>query len=162
MAKSNFFVAAIVGMCLSMQTASSFSLNKFNPIRIQQPTSTKKVLQSSSQQQVVPVSNNDLSIEDTTSMVIDASNYSVNDNKKLLQQSLLAGCISFVTTTPLSAFAAADDLELAELPPVYVPILFAIGVLGGVGVLTASLGNVMDEGEFVSLLASYLYCNHAQ
>ena len=159
MVKSNLFVAAIVGICLSMQTASSFSLNKFNPIRIQQPTSTKKVLQSSSQQQVVPVSNNDLSIEDTTSMVIDASNYSVNDNKKLLQQSLLAGCISFVTTTPLSAFAAADDLELAELPPVYVPILFAIGVLGGVGVLTASLGNVMDEGECSSLLASYLY-NH--
>ena len=41
----------------------------------------------------------------------------------------------------------ADDVELAELPPVYVPILFAIAVLGGVGVLTASLGDVMDEGK---------------
>jgi len=56
-----------------------------------------------------------------------------------------------MATTPLSAFAAADDLELAELPPVYVPILFAIGVLGGVGVLTASLGNVMDEEASLGL-----------
>ena len=69
----------------------------------------------------------------------------VNNN---LKQSLLAGCITFLTTTPLSAFAeSVDDLEIADLPPVFVPILFAIGVLGGVGVLTASLGNVMDEGE---------------
>ncbi len=50
------------------------------------------------------------------------------------------------------AAAAADDVEIAELPPVYVPILFAIGVLGGVGVLTASLGDVMDEGAFVVLM----------
>lgn len=46
--------------------------------------------------------------------------------------------------------AVADDLEMAELPPVYVPILFAIGVLGGVGALTLSLGNVMDEGMLIS------------
>lgn len=45
-----------------------------------------------------------------------------------------------------STVSAADDYEIAELPPVYVPILFAIGILGGVGVLTASLGDVMDEG----------------
>eukprot|EP00804_Cyclotella_cryptica_P023641 CCRYP_011964-RA/>CCRYP_011964-RA protein AED:0.37 eAED:0.38 QI:0/0.5/0.33/1/0/0/3/1658/126 len=45
----------------------------------------------------------------------------------------------------------ADDVELAELPPVYVPILFAIAVLGGVGVLTASLGDVMDEEASLGL-----------
>jgi len=77
----------------------------------------------------------------------NAGSLKVDNN---LKQSLLAGCITFLTTTPLSAFAeTVDDLEIVELPPVYVPILFAIGVLGGVGVLTASLGNVMDEGEYV-------------
>ena len=75
---------------------------------------------------------------------------SKNDDKKnTLRQSLIAGCTAFATTcTPLSAFAA-EELEIESLPPVYVPILFAIGVLGGVGVLTASLGNVMDEGMSV-------------
>ncbi len=60
------------------------------------------------------------------------------------------GFIATMTTHPLASFAesiAGDELEIAELPPVYVPIIFAIGVIGGVGVLTASLGNVMDEGE---------------
>ena len=56
---------------------------------------------------------------------------------------------SSIATLPLiipNIVSAADDYEVAELPPVYVPILFAIGILGGVGVLTASLGDVMDEG----------------
>ena len=33
----------------------------------------------------------------------------------------------------------------------YVPILLAIGVIGGVGILTASLGNVMDEEALLGL-----------
>ena len=82
---------------------------------------------------------------------ITRSSVKAGDNNRL-KQSLLAGCITFLTTTPMSAFAeSADDLEIVDLPPVYVPILFAIGVLGGVGVLTASLGNVMDEGELLSV-----------
>jgi hypothetical protein len=40
---------------------------------------------------------------------------------------------------------AADDLEIAELPPPYVPALLAVGLLAGIAVLTGSLGNVMDE-----------------
>lgn len=43
---------------------------------------------------------------------------------------------------------AAEDLELAELPPPYVPALFGVVLLAGVGVLTASLGDVMEEGTF--------------
>ena len=46
--------------------------------------------------------------------------------------------------------AAADDYELAELPPPYVPAIFGIILLAGVGVLTSSLGNVMDEGKIDS------------
>ena len=40
---------------------------------------------------------------------------------------------------------ADDDVQFAELPPPYVPALFGLGLLVGVGVLTGSLGNVMDE-----------------
>ena len=72
------------------------------------------------------------------------------------QRALVTGCISTLTAslllllTPLITFAASTaepptELVIEELPPVYVPILFAIGVIGGVGVLTFSLGNVMDE-----------------
>ena len=42
---------------------------------------------------------------------------------------------------------ASDDYEIAELPPPYVPAIFGVVLLAGVGVLTASLGDVMDEGE---------------
>lgn len=45
------------------------------------------------------------------------------------------------------AVAAADDeVEMIELPPPYVPVIVAIGILVGVGLLTASLGDVMSEG----------------
>lgn len=43
---------------------------------------------------------------------------------------------------------ASDDLEIESLPPPYVPIIFAIVIIGGVGVLTSSLGDVMyDEAS---------------
>ena len=78
------------------------------------------------------------------------------------QRALVTGCISTLTAslllllTPLITFAASTaepptELVIEELPPVYVPILFAIGVIGGVGVLTFSLGNVMDEEASLGL-----------
>lgn len=48
------------------------------------------------------------------------------------------------------AFAEAEP-ELAELPPVWVPVLFSIFLLGGVGLLTGSLGNVMDEEALLGM-----------
>lgn len=43
---------------------------------------------------------------------------------------------------------ASDDLEIESLPPPYVPIIFAIVIIGGVGLLTSSLGDVMyDEAS---------------
>ena len=47
------------------------------------------------------------------------------------------------------ALAETPELEIAELPPPYIPALFAVGLLVGIGVLTGSLGNVIDEGAFV-------------
>jgi hypothetical protein len=46
----------------------------------------------------------------------------------------------------ISQAMAEDDFEIAELPPPFIPVLFGIVLIAGVGVLTASLGNVMDEG----------------
>ena len=58
-----------------------------------------------------------------------------------LQQLTTAAAV--FTVAP--AAIAADAVELAELPPPYVPVLVGLGLLVGVGVLTSSLGNVMDE-----------------
>lgn len=55
----------------------------------------------------------------------------------------LVGCIAKVM--------AEDDYEIAELPPTYIPVLLGIALVAGVGALTASLGNVMDEGTMRSL-----------
>ena len=72
-----------------------------------------------------------------------------DDSHSGLKQSLLAGCITFLTTTPFASFA--DDLEVTELPPPYVPVIFGILVIGGVGVLTASLGDVYTEESNLGL-----------
>jgi hypothetical protein len=51
------------------------------------------------------------------------------------------------------AFDTLDDVEVADLPPVYVPILFAIFILAGVGVLTSSLGDVYTEEASLGLMS---------
>ena len=56
---------------------------------------------------------------------------------------IATGLCSFV----FRGMAASEDVEFAELPPPYVPAIFAVVLLAGVGLLTASLGDVLDEGE---------------
>jgi len=58
--------------------------------------------------------------------------------------------ISFLLST--TAAFAADEIEVQELPPVYIPILFALACLGGVGLLTSTLGDVIaDEASLGNL-----------
>ncbi len=59
---------------------------------------------------------------------------------------IVTGAVGFI-----GQVAAAEELELAELPPPYVPAVFAFVLLAGVGLLTSSLGNVMDEGGYCLL-----------
>ena len=147
MTKPIFILSVIICIFSALDEVSSFSLNKLNNIAIQnqnklQPVSNTNIRIPQPQQ---PISNK----EELSGIISQHDN-----NKKTLRQLLIGGCTAFATTcTPLSAFAA-EELEIESLPPVYVPILFAIGVLGGVGVLTASLGNVMDEG--MSLVFDHL------
>lgn len=140
--KSIFILSVIICIFSVLDGVSSFSLNKLNVNNIATHQNQNKLqpdIRISQPQQ--PIINN----EEELSGIISLN----DDKKKTLQQLLITGCTAFATTcTPLSAFAA-EELEIESLPPVYVPILFAIGVLGGVGVLTASLGNVMDEGMSV-------------
>eukprot|EP00581_Thalassiosira_minuscula_P016951 CAMPEP_0183712784 /NCGR_PEP_ID=MMETSP0737-20130205/7849_1 /TAXON_ID=385413 /ORGANISM="Thalassiosira miniscula, Strain CCMP1093" /LENGTH=163 /DNA_ID=CAMNT_0025941481 /DNA_START=129 /DNA_END=620 /DNA_ORIENTATION=- len=143
MMKSNILFAAFAVLC-TLHGATSFSLNKLNSGRTRQLIPTKTILQSPQQPSL-----NEAKLSSSSLSPVATEDGTKNNNGLL--ESLFAGCVTFMATTPLSAFAAADDLELAELPPVYVPILFAIGVLGGVGVLTASLGNVMDEEASLGL-----------
>lgn len=68
----------------------------------------------------------------------------------------IAAFVAVVTTwmeTILPALAAEDDdvMIMAKLPPLYVPILFGLILLGGVGFLTTILGYVMDEELFLGL-----------
>lgn len=69
----------------------------------------------------------------------------------------LASVAGFVTGAVgvIGQVVAADEYELAELPPPYVPAIFGLVLLVGVGVLTSSLGNVMDEGEWLWRLVSF-------
>ncbi len=54
---------------------------------------------------------------------------------------LASAFFAFVPT----AMVAAAEPEMAEVPPPFVPVLFSIGLLGGVAVLTGSLGDVIER-----------------
>mmetsp|Transcript_10323 Transcript_10323/g.17066 ORF Transcript_10323/g.17066 Transcript_10323/m.17066 type:complete len:171 (-) Transcript_10323:52-564(-) len=63
---------------------------------------------------------------------------------------LTTGWLSFAASAMADYYTdgAVDDLEIESLPPPYVPIIFAIVIIGGVGLLTSSLGDVMyDEAS---------------
>lgn len=45
----------------------------------------------------------------------------------------------------------SSEVEVAELPSPYVPVLFGLGLLAGVGLLTGSLGDVLDEEASLGL-----------
>ena len=68
------------------------------------------------------------------------------DQKRGLLASSAAGLVTGLGSLVAQGMAS-DDYEIAELPPPYVPAIFGVVLLAGVGVLTASLGDVMDEGE---------------
>ena len=94
------------------------------------------------------------SLTQSNAPVVKAQQFAVNSQKFDLSQSILSkntvpSSLAGIVTSlvGVSGAVAADDYELAELPPPYVPAVFAVVLLIGVGVLTGSLGDVMDEGE---------------
>lgn len=63
---------------------------------------------------------------------------------------LCSGLCGYVTR------GMAEDVEYAELPPPYIPAIFGVVLLAGVGVLTVSLGDVMSEGMSIRGLSCSL------
>jgi len=59
---------------------------------------------------------------------------------KILAMGLLSGCMSLVPRA-----LAETEIEMAELPPPYIPVVFGLVLIVGVGLLTGSLGDVIDE-----------------
>lgn len=55
----------------------------------------------------------------------------------------------------VGAVLAAEELEIAELPPPYVPVLFGVLLIAGVGVLTSSLGDVYTEGKVITFANTF-------
>jgi hypothetical protein len=43
------------------------------------------------------------------------------------------------------AVSVGVGVEVGDLPPPYIPVIFSLVLVAGVGWLTSSLGNVMDE-----------------
>lgn len=63
----------------------------------------------------------------------------------------LPSFVAGFTTATTSVLALEDDIEIAELPPVWVPIVFAIAIMVGSGVLTMSLGDVYNEESLLGM-----------
>eukprot|EP00541_Cyclophora_tenuis_P018006 CAMPEP_0116558108 /NCGR_PEP_ID=MMETSP0397-20121206/9624_1 /TAXON_ID=216820 /ORGANISM="Cyclophora tenuis, Strain ECT3854" /LENGTH=147 /DNA_ID=CAMNT_0004083663 /DNA_START=189 /DNA_END=632 /DNA_ORIENTATION=- len=62
-----------------------------------------------------------------------------------------AAAILTTAATPLIALAEESDMEFEDLPPPYIPVIFGVGLLVGVGLLTGSLGNLLDEEASLGL-----------
>ena len=77
---------------------------------------------------------------------------SLGDTKNIAFKKFGLTTVTTISTTasvvlsqiPLPVLAASD-YEVAELPPVWIPVVIGIALLGGVGLLTSSLGDVYDE-----------------
>jgi hypothetical protein len=135
------FAALFCIICSLLRSTSAFSLGKALTNRHNNDFSVKK--------QVLQTQPSIISIEEEQQNPLAVGVGKIADSSSGLKQSLLAGCITFLSTTPFAAFA--DDLEVTELPPPYVPVVFGILVIGGVGVLTASLGDVYTEESNLGL-----------
>jgi hypothetical protein len=149
----SFLLSAAFCIVSSTQDASAFSLNKSTlqsvATRVVNKIPQTNCVDAIQQQQPQQSS----SIDEKN--IMSRQQYTLTGAFTAASLSLL----SFIDPVIVSAAVdVGDDMELTELPPVYVPILFAIGVLGGVGVLTASLGNVMDEGTLLFICIAISDC----
>lgn len=125
-------IAVLLLLVLSAHTGLGF-INPTTPVR---STASRPFF-------VAPSS--ETSLETTDGEQVAITNVPI---RHFLSTSSMAGFITGAIGVIGQAVAVADDdYELAELPPAWVPAIFGVVLLAGVGLLTSSLGNVMDEGE---------------
>ena len=93
---------------------------------------------------------------------IELDNHRIKGAMATIMTCALSTSAAVLTMIPSIAAAAAtaddDIIEIAELPPVWVPIVFAIVIIGGVGLLTFSLGDVYTEGESFLCSLCFVSC----
>lgn len=80
------------------------------------------------------------------------------ESKSTTTTAVTTAITTLLLSSPTTVLAAVEDanledIEIAELPPVWVPIVFAIVILGGVGLLTSSLGDVYTEEASLGLMS---------
>jgi hypothetical protein len=89
-----------------------------------------------------------MAIFGTSPKVDDHSLADVLSEKRGFLASSVGGLVTGLSSCVAAGMAVEDyEYEIAQLPPTWVPAVFGIFLVAGVGVLTASLGNVMDEGK---------------
>ena len=138
------------GLLLTLLIASLSSVSAFTPSsHIQAASSSRRHVELGAMKS----SADDMDQQPTYSP-IRMDQLSVQDNKSRALYAGIAGMTTGWLSWTSNALAdyytdgASDDLEIESLPPPYVPIIFAVVIIGGVGLLTSSLGDVMyDEAS---------------
>jgi hypothetical protein len=70
----------------------------------------------------------------------------------MITKKALPTFVAGLTTATTSVLALEEDtIEIAELPPIWVPIVFAIAIMVGSGLLTMSLGDVYNEESLLGM-----------
>eukprot|EP00543_Licmophora_paradoxa_P003172 CAMPEP_0202458712 /NCGR_PEP_ID=MMETSP1360-20130828/27379_1 /ASSEMBLY_ACC=CAM_ASM_000848 /TAXON_ID=515479 /ORGANISM="Licmophora paradoxa, Strain CCMP2313" /LENGTH=127 /DNA_ID=CAMNT_0049079389 /DNA_START=14 /DNA_END=397 /DNA_ORIENTATION=+ len=76
-------------------------------------------------------------------------------NTDSLQTKFNAAALAGIATasSAVTPALAVDSYEVADLPPPYIPVIFGLGLLVGVGLLTGSLGDIMSEEASLGMLS---------
>jgi hypothetical protein len=99
---------------------------------------------------------------DTSSSDDQRTLVDVLSEKRGFWASPVAGLVLGLGGYVARGMASDEDLEISELPPPYVPAIFGVVLLAGVGALSVRLGNVMDEGKLIAMMTmtiSELVCS---
>jgi hypothetical protein len=79
--------------------------------------------------------------------VVSGRNPSLASRYSTAAAGLASAFLAFVPT----AMAMTEEIEMAELPNPIVPVIFSVGLLVGVGVLTGTLGDVIDQEAMLGM-----------
>lgn len=92
----------------------------------------------------------------STNVVASTEESSLRFLKKVSLLKTLSASLASLSLVPSALalddfYSGSQDIEVADLPSPYVPVLFGFALLGGVALLTGSLGDVMTEESSLGL-----------
>merc|ERR1712194_743668 len=75
----------------------------------------------------------------------------ISKKNNILLKAIGPSCVGFFTSIGIALAEEMDtEIEVSDLPPPYVPLLFSLFLVGGIGLLTNSLGDVISEGKILN------------